>query len=262
MMNVRQPAVAGMFYPAEAEVLREQVDTYLRQADAGHPAPKAVVAPHAGYIYSGPIAASAYAPVKALAGRIERVVLLGPAHRVYVRGLAASSAQYFDTPLGRIPLDRKAIDEVVAAFPFVEIFDQAHGPEHSLEVHLPFLQETLGTFSLVPFVVGDAAPDEVAQVLEALWGAEETLIVISSDLSHYHDYDTAGRLDRAAATAIEHLDPSHLNQEQACGRIPVCGLMEAARRHGLKAETVDLRNSGDTAGPRDQVVGYGAWLFY
>jgi AmmeMemoRadiSam system protein B len=262
MLNVRQPAVAGMFYPGEPEVLREQVDAYLRQADTGHPAPKAIVAPHAGYIYSGPIAASAYAPLKALAGRIERVVLLGPAHRVYVRGLAASSAQYFDTPLGRIPLDRKAIDEVVTAFSFVEIFDQAHAPEHSLEVHLPFLQETVGSFNLAPFVVGDAAPEEVSQVLETLWGGDETLIVISSDLSHYHDYDTAARLDQAAARAIEHLDPSHLSQEQACGRIPVCGLLEAARRHGLRAETVDLRNSGDTAGPRDQVVGYGAWLFY
>lgn len=261
-MNVRQPAVAGMFYPADADELRKQVETFLHEADADRHAPKAIIAPHAGYIYSGPIAGSAYAPVKALRGRISRVVLLGPAHRVPVRGLAASSAVDFDTPLGKVPLDRKAIDQLVEELPFVRIMDPAHAPEHSLEVHLPFLQETLGEFRLIPLVVGEATPDEVEQVLNHLWGGAETLIVISSDLSHYHDYNTASVMDRAASKAIEQLDPGQLEQEQACGRIPVCGLLQAARNHGLKAETIDLRNSGDTAGPRDQVVGYGAYLFY
>jgi AmmeMemoRadiSam system protein B len=262
MSQIRSPAVAGMFYPEEAAVLRAQVEGYLADAAPDPHPPKAIIAPHAGYIYSGPIAASAYAAIRALRGQVERVVLLGPAHRVYVRGLAASSAAAFDTPLGRIPLDREAVDELVATYPFVTLLDAAHAPEHSLEVQLPFLQETLDSFQLIPLVVGDARPEDVARVLEHLWGGPETLIVISSDLSHYHDYATAMTLDRAAADAIERLAPEQLDSEQACGRIPVCGLLEVARHHGLHAHTVDLRNSGDTAGPRDQVVGYGAWLFY
>jgi AmmeMemoRadiSam system protein B len=190
------------------------------------------------------------------------VVLLGPAHRVYVRGLAASSADAFRTPLGDVSLDRTAIDALTREFDFVQPFDAAHGPEHSLEVHLPFLQAALGSFTLVPLVVGDATPGEVDSVLERVWGGPETLIVVSSDLSHYHDYATASAMDRSASEAIERLDPAGLSQEQACGRIPVCGLLSAARRHGLSAHTVDLRNSGDTAGPKDKVVGYGSYLFY
>ncbi len=262
MTKVRPTAVAGMFYPAEPATLAAQVREFIAAATAEQPPPKAIIAPHAGYIYSGPIAGSAYAPLQSLRDTVTRVVLLGPAHRVYVRGLAASTAQAFATPLGEIQLACGAIDALIAAFPFVTAIDAAHAPEHSLEVHLPFLLEALGDFELIPLVVGDAQPEEVTQVLENLWGGTETLIVISSDLSHYHDYDTATAMDRAASDAIEDLDPAALDQEQACGRIPVCGLMLAARRHGLKAKTVDLRNSGDTAGPRDQVVGYGAYLFY
>ncbi len=262
MENIRPPAVAGMFYPDDPRRLRREVDRYLGQAGDGHPPPKAVIAPHAGYIYSGPVAASAYATLRPLRGRVKRVVLLGPAHRVYLRGLAAPSAAAFDTPLGRVPVDQAAVTALARDHPQVVVDDRPHAPEHSLEVQLPFLQEVLGDFELIPLVVGEATPGEVADVLEALWDGPETLIVISSDLSHYYDYDTARRLDRAASEAIERLDPDGLDREQACGRIPIQGLLEAARRHGLRAETVDLRNSGDTAGPRDQVVGYGAYLFY
>jgi hypothetical protein len=261
MATIRPPAVAGMFYPAEPDTLRRQVDEYIAAARRERPVPKAIIAPHAGYVYSGPVAGTAYAAVAPLKGLVSRVVLLGPAHRVYVRGLAASSADAFRTPLGDVPLDHAAIDALMEDFDFVHRYDSAHAPEHSLEVHLPFLQEALGSFTLVPLVVGDASPSEVDRVLESAWGGAETLIVISSDLSHYHDYDTAYAMDRAASRAIEQLDPARLSQEHACGRIPVCGLLSAARRHGLSAHTVDLRNSGDTAGPKDRVVGYGAYLF-
>ncbi len=256
----RHPAVAGLFYPGDPHELKLMVDAYLAEASAQETPPKALIVPHAGYIYSGPIAASAYATLAQAHATITRVVLLGPAHRVPVRGLAASSAPRFDTPLGPIELDRDAID-LALTLPQVRLMDQAHDPEHSLEVQLPFLQEVLDRFSLVPFVVGDASPEEVAEVLDLLWGGPETLIVISSDLSHYHDYATARRLDAATTRAIETLRPQDIGYDQACGRIPVNGLLALARRRGLQARTLDLRNSGDTAGSRDQVVGYGAYVF-
>jgi hypothetical protein len=222
--------------------------------------PKAIIVPHAGYIYSGPIAASAYARIQPARGRITRVVLLGPAHRVGFHGLALSSADCFQTPLGRITVDQEAVKKI-SGLPQVQVMDAAHMQEHSLEVHLPFLQEVLGEFSLVPLVVGDAEPSEVAEVLEALWGGPETLIVISSDLSHYHDYKTAQRLDRATSEAIEQLRLEDIQYDHACGRNPVSGLLQVARQRGLKAKTIDLRNSGDTAGTPDRVVGYGAYIF-
>lgn len=259
MAGARPPAVAGSFYPADPKQLRTMVDGYLASAQADDVAPKAIVVPHAGYVYSGPVAASAYARLKALRGRITRVVLLGPSHRVGFEGLALSSADYYDTPLGRIPLDRHA-EELLADLPQVRVYDAAHAREHSLEVHLPFLQEALGEFTLVPLVVGDAAPPAVGEVLERLWGGPETLIVISSDLSHYHDYATAQRLDRATSQAIESLRYEDIGYDAACGRNPVNGLLYVARKRGLHARTIDLRNSGDTAGPRDRVVGYGAYV--
>ena len=248
MQRVRRPAVAGTFYPADPRELRELVGCQL--ADAAEPAPdeappKALIAPHAGYVYSGPIAATAYRRLGPVAPRIERVVLLGPSHRVFVEGLAAPSVDAFATPLGEIPID----------------LDAAHAQEHSLEVHLPFLQAVLPAFSLVPLSVGDATAEEVDEVLEALWGGPETLIVVSSDLSHYYPYETARRMDAATSEAIEALRPEGLDEESACGRVPVRGLLVAARRKGLRARTLDLRNSGDTAGPRGEVVGYGAYLF-
>lgn len=261
MSSVRQPAVAGMFYPADRNELAAVVQTYLQNAQppAG-PVPKAIIAPHAGYIYSGPVAATAYAALRRVASTIRRVVLLGPSHRVPFHGLAVSTADAFMTPLGSILLDRPAI-EALLTLPQVKALDEAHRLEHSLEVQLPFLQQSLESFTLIPIVVGEAAPREVAEVLDRVWGGDETLIVISSDLSHYQDYATAQRLDRATSDAIERLDSGAIRHEQACGRNPVNGLLYSASRRHLRATTVDLRNSGDTAGPRDQVVGYGAYLF-
>ncbi len=259
MPVIRKPAVAGTFYPADPEILRAEIHHYLGEARSEAPAPKAIIVPHAGYIYSGPVAASAYARLAAARDAIRRVVLLGPSHRVGFRGLATASAEFFRTPLGDIPVDTAAT-QALLAFPQVRELDQAHELEHSLEVQLPFLQEMLGRFTLVPLVVGDADPDEVAQVLEAVWGGPETLVVISSDLSHYHDYQTARTMDEATSRAIESLSLEALHYENACGRTPLQGLLHLARKHGFHIETVDLRNSGDTAGPRDRVVGYGAYV--
>ncbi|QQS53362.1 MAG: AmmeMemoRadiSam system protein B [Candidatus Competibacteraceae bacterium] len=262
MQTVRTPAVAGLFYPADAAELQTQVRGFLDQVKPPtEPPPKAIIVPHAGYIYSGPIAASAYARLRAARDIIRRVVLLGPSHRVGFRGIAISGMEAFATPLGRIAIDR-AVLEQLEQLSDVGVLEQAHAQEHSLEVHLPFLQEVLDNFKLVPLVVGEARPAEVGVVLEALWGGPETLIVISSDLSHYHDYATARLLDDTTSKAIEALRFEDIGYEQACGRNPVNGLLWVARRKGLHGETIDLRNSGDTAGSRDQVVGYGAYVFH
>ncbi|MCB1735660.1 MAG: AmmeMemoRadiSam system protein B [Gammaproteobacteria bacterium] len=262
MPTFRPPAVAGMFYPDDPVELRTQIQAYLAAATpANVVVPKALIVPHAGYRYSGPVAASAYVRLAPIAARIERVILLGPAHRVALRGIAASSADLFRTPLGDVPLDRAAIDALID-LPQVGVVDQAHAQEHSLEVHLPFLQALLGVFKLVPLVVGEAAPAQVAEVIERLWGGPETLIVISSDLSHYHDYATAQRMDKATSEAILSGRIDDIGYHDACGRNPVNGLLAAVSAHGLTAEMVDLRNSGDTAGPRDKVVGYGAYVFH
>lgn len=258
--KIRPPAVAGMFYPDDPDVLRAQVLHLLHAAPAAGPTPKALIVPHAGYIYSGPVAATAYARIAKARASIRRVVLLGPAHRVAFNGIATSSATAFTTPLGSVPVDRKAV-QLIEPLPQVRVFDTAHAAEHSLEVQLPFLQLALDDFMLVPLVVGDATAEQVDEVLERLWGGAETLIVISSDLSHYHDYDSARRLDQATSLAIEALREQDIDFDHACGRIPVNGLLQTARHHGLRARTVDLRNSGDTAGGRDRVVGYGAYVF-
>jgi len=259
---VRQPVVAGSFYPADPEELEAIVNGYLDgvSGPCGETAPKALIVPHAGYIYSGPIAASAYAALRDLRSAIERVVLLGPSHRFPLAGLAASEADAFQTPLGAVPVDREALESVLHLAQ-VRLLESAHALEHSLEVQLPFLQRVLGRFSLVPLAVGDATSEEVAEVLEELWGGRETLIVVSSDLSHYHDYDTAKQLDAVTTRAIEDCEPEQLTSESACGRVPVRGLLLAAKRRQLRCQTLDLRNSGDTSGPRSQVVGYGAYVF-
>jgi len=263
MISVRPPAVAGMFYPAAAPELARDVGALLAQAEAaarGKPVPKAIIAPHAGYIYSGPIAATAYARLAAARGKVTRVVLLGPVHRVPVRGLALPGVAALATPLGNIPIDADAV-AVLAHLPQVCVSAPAHALEHSLEVHLPFLQKVLDSFSVVPLAVGDASADEVAQVLDTLWGGAETLIVVSSDLSHYLNYGEAQAIDRATAQAILDLR-TDISHEQACGGTPVNGLVLAARRRGLTPQLLDLRNSGDTAGDRSRVVGYGAFAFY
>ncbi len=262
MVAVRRPAVAGAFYPSDPAELESVVRRYLSEVPSTPRAvpPKAIIAPHAGYVYSGPVAATAYARVAPLKGRVRRIILLGPSHRVPLRGLAASEAGSYETPLGRVPIDRDAVAAALK-LPQVKAFEAGHTAEHSLEVHLPFLQVALGDFSLVPLVVGDASAAEVAEVLDLLWGGDETLIVVSSDLSHYLDYEACRQLDAATTRAVESLDGKALGREQACGRIPIAGLLLSARRRGLVVATLDVRNSGDTAGPRDRVVGYGSWAF-
>jgi AmmeMemoRadiSam system protein B len=256
---VRRPSVAGTFYPADAPRLAAAVRGYLAEAEAAGPTPVAVIAPHAGYVYSGSIAASAYARLAPLKGRVARVVLIGPAHRLPFRGLAVSGADAFETPLGAVPLDREAI-AAISTLPQVKTLDAAFDGEHCLEVHLPFLQTVLGAFKLVPIVAGDASATDVAEVLESLWTGADTLPVISSDLSHYLDYAAARRRDKETSRAIEAMAGERLDWDDACGRVPIAGLLSVAKKRGYAVTTVDLRNSGDTAGPRGEVVGYGAWV--
>jgi len=257
----RPAAVAGMFYPADARVLHAELAQYLADAGPvdGVRAPKLLVVPHAGYVYSGAVAAHAYALLARWRQCIKRVVLLGPTHRVAVTGLAAPTVDSFETPLGRVAIDQAALAQI-ADLPQIVASDAAHAMEHAIEVQLPFLQTVLESFTLVPLAVGQASADEVAEVLERLWGGDETLIVISSDLSHYLPYRTAQAIDRATVERMLDLDPA-LDHEQACGATPIAGALIAARRHGLKPRLLDLRNSGDTAGDRSRVVGYCAMVF-
>ncbi len=263
MLSVRQPAVAGAFYPGQRPVLAQDVRAMLAQAseqtDLSARVPKAIIVPHAGYIYSGSTAALAYARLASVWGSIQRVVLLGPAHRVPVRGLALPGCGFMATPLGEVEVDQAAVDQL-AHLPQVVVSRAVQAQEHSLEVQLPFLQTVLDDFKLVPLVVGDATPEEVAEVLELLWGGPETLLVISSDLSHFLPYRTAQQIDRQTTQAILDLR-GPLTHQQACGGTPINGLLLAARHHGLQPELLGLCNSGDTAGDKDRVVGYAALAF-
>lgn len=260
-LRVRPAAVAGRFYPADPDALAAGVDRDLARAKpwSGAP-PKALVVPHAGYVYSGPVAASGYRALDALRDIVHRVVLLGPVHYVGIRGIAVSGADAFVTPLGVVPVDAEGRAAVLTV-PDVVVDDRAHAPEHSLEVHLPFLQRTLRAFTVLPLLVGTADARTVAAVLDTVWGGPETLIVVSSDLSHYLDHDAATRRDRATADAILAGDTAALTGGDACGAAPVRGLDLAARAHGLDATLVDLRTSADTAGDPTRVVGYGAFVF-
>lgn len=257
MPAVRPAAVAGYFYPGDPRALADTLESLLAAAPPARTDPKALIAPHAGYVYSGCVAAVAYAQIAGQRHRIERVLLLGPSHHVPFRGLALSSAARYQTPLGDVDIDSDAC-EALLALPQVGILDEAHAREHSLEVHVPFLQATLGQFRLVPVVVGDAAPAQVAEVIEAFWDRDDTLVVVSSDLSHFLDYETANRVDGETTRAIERL-ARDIRPEQACGCRPINGLMQVADTHALRVETLDVRNSGDTAGDRSRVVGYGAY---
>jgi AmmeMemoRadiSam system protein B len=263
MSTVRAAAVAGLFYPRAPSALAADVRAHLaaaaRPGGAPHAVPKAIIVPHAGYVYSGAIAGYGYERLAAGRRTIRRVVLFGPAHRARVRGLALPSARAFATPFGEVALDADAIDRALE-LPQVVRDDAAHAQEHSLEVQLPFLQRMLEDFRIVPFAVGDATPAEVAEVMELLWGGEETLIVVSSDLSHYHRYGDARLIDRVTVDSILALSPG-LEHVQACGATPINGLIVAARRHGLRPELLDLRNSGDTAGDKSRVVGYASFAF-
>ena len=257
-MNASRPAaVAGFFYPGDAPALRHAVEGFLAGAPApAGPRPRAIIAPHAGYAYSGPIAAAAYAAIAPWRGIARRVVVAGPAHRVYVTGVAIPSTSAFATPLGTVPLDTAALAKL-RELPWVETNDRAHAQEHCIEVQLPFLQSVLGEFELVPLVVGDAAPDEMAATLEAVWDPS-TLVVVSSDLSHYKPWAAANACDAQTARAIVQREAT-LDPQDACGAAPINGLLRLARKRGLAVRALDVRNSGDTAGDRDRVVGYGSF---
>ena len=261
MSRVRAPAVAGSFYPADPGRLGAMVDGFL--ADAGEPAGngrvEAVIAPHAGYVYSGPTAGFAFAALRTGIAAAKRVVVIGPSHFVSFRGIAMAGADAFRTPLGEVPLDREARSSI-DGLPEAVIADRPHAEEHAIEVELPFLQRLSAGFMLVPLVVGRAGPDEVARVLAA-FRDDETLFVISSDLSHYEPYGSAQRHDEQTAVAIEGYAAERLRAEDACGHLAIAGLLREAARRGLAIHRLDLRNSGDTAGPKDRVVGYGAWAF-
>ena len=270
--SLRPAAVAGLFYPGSAAALRKAVDACLAQArpgaidatPSGSPnspkLPKAVIVPHAGYVYSGPVAAHAYSRVAAARATVRRVVMLGPVHRVPIDGLALPAARAFATPLGTVRVDAEGSARALE-LPQVRLSEAAHALEHSLEVQLPFLQTVLEDFTIVPLAVGDATPEDVAEVIDRLWGGAETLVVVSSDLSHYHPYAEARTLDGATARAILALDAS-LDHEQACGATPINGFALCARRRGLAPEILDLRSSGDTAGDKSRVVGYASFAFF
>ncbi len=259
-MHVRPPAVAGMFYPGDPQTLTATVDHLLQasRSPLSEP-PKALIVPHAGYVYSGSTAATAYAPLAQWATTIKRVVLLGPTHRVGIEGIALPEADAFRTPLGTLPIDAEAVARL-ADLPQIMASDWVHAEEHSLEVHLPFLQRVLGDFTLVPLAVGHVAPQAVAEVLDKLWGGPETLIVVSSDLSHFLPYATAQQVDANTCRHILQLD-THIRPEQACGAFPINGLLLAARQRGLTPSLLAHCNSGDTAGDKNRVVGYAAFAF-
>jgi AmmeMemoRadiSam system protein B len=261
MNQIKTPVVAGLFYPGSPAALQHDIDGYLHAARAdGRARPRALIAPHAGYRYSGPIAASAYAALAPWADEVRRAVVLAPSHRVPFHGIALSSADRFETPLGEIAVDTAATAQL-AGLPGVAVFDAAFADEHALEVQLPFLQVVLGDFRLVPLIVGDADAKLVDPVIEMLLD-DETLVVVSSDLSHYHDYATCRRRDAETTAHIEHLEGDRIGPYDACGAFPIRGLLQTARRHGWQARTLDLRNSGDTSGDRSRVVGYGAYGFF
>lgn len=276
LTRARPPAVAGSFYPSDPAALAAEVDRYLappafsaRRNTPSEPRaprtepnrwPKALVVPHAGYRYSGSVAGEAYARLAAGRDRIERIVLIGPAHRVPVDGVAASSADAFLTPLGPVEVDREA-REMALTHPLVVIDDLAHAAEHSVEVHLPFLQRALTRFRLLPLVAGRAPASAMADLLDALWGGPETVVIVSTDLSHYHDNATAVGLDQRTAAHIMASDAAGIRFDDACGAVPLRGLLVAGARHHLDPELIALRNSADTGGPLDRVVGYGAFAF-
>lgn len=256
---IRPAAVAGLFYPRDQGALADLISRLLADAHppVSHQAPKALIVPHAGLVYSGPVAATAYALLRARP-HLGRVVLVGPSHRVPFNGLVASGAEVWRTPLGDMPVDVRGL----AAVPGLQSSPRAHAPEHSLEVQLPFLQTVLPHVQILPILVGFAEAHEVSRVLEKLDSGDETLFLISSDLSHYLTYEAAQTLDQQTAGQILALKPDDLTPEQACGCTGVSGLLQTARRRNLRPALLDLRNSGDTAGDKSRVVGYGAFAFY
>ncbi|WP_417836160.1 AmmeMemoRadiSam system protein B [Thalassospira tepidiphila] len=269
MTIIRPPAVAGTFYPNDADILRSEIDGLMdaalhSDAVSGDASPKAIIVPHAGLMFSGAIAALGFATVRALKDTIKRIVIIGPAHRMAFQGIALARADQFATPLGTMRCDLPALQSALA-LPHVQMLDEAHTLEHGLEIELPFIQRLFGEsadIGIVPLLVSRCSPRQVHEVIEKLWGGPETLIVISSDLSHFHDYDTAQRMDNRTRTMIENFDAENIDTNDACGALPVAGMLIAARNRGMKIKTLGMRNSGDVTGDKSRVVGYGAWAVY
>lgn len=261
--QIRSPAVAGKLYPDNSDELSSSLQRYLQQNKTLllNKKPLALIVPHANYHYCAPIAASAYKQIVPFAQEISRVVLLGPAHHEPLLGIATSNADAFQTPLGNVPLDKYAIQQL-SQFPFVQVNEAVHHQEHSLEVQLPFLQKILPKFRIIPLVIGQLEDRYISDIINSLWQEDNTLFLASSDLSHYLDYTRAVHCDQATANAIENLQAKDIHYEQACGRSAIAGLLLSAQKHGLQAQTLDLRNSGDTQGDKEHVIGYGAWAFY
>ena len=258
--TTREPAVAGTFYPKTDFDLKAMINKLLSQAQDYSQIPKALIVPHAGYVYSGLTAAAAYKGLLKFKESISRVVLLGPSHHITFHGMALPEVSFFNTPLGKIPLDTELIEKI-ERLPYAHFLDGAHADEHSLEVQLPFLQVVLDDFKLVPILVGNSNSSDISDLLEFIWGDEKTLVIVSTDLSHYLDYMDAKNLDHKTSQAILNVRPNDIKTDQACGRLPVQGLLNLAQEKNLKVYQLDLRNSGDTAGMKDQVVGYGAYAF-
>jgi len=269
--STRLPAVASMFYPGDFEELRHELRGYLNgsickknvstQNNNDISDIRGLIVPHAGYVYSGEIAASAYRLLLQKRGKYKRVLILGPAHHVWISGAAFPSVEFFETPLGKIKLDKLTMEQIIKKLPWVSVNEKAHSQEHCIEVQLPFLQETLDDFLLIPMVVGETKPEQIAEVIYQFIEDKETLIVISTDLSHFHDYETATANDLRTANAIEHLELENLYSEDACGIYPLKGVLSVAQKKNWEVYRLGLCNSGDTSGDRHRVVGYGAWAF-
>lgn len=269
MTIIRPPAIAGTFYPAAPDMLRSEIDGLIHAAvksQTGNdtPIPKAIIVPHAGLMFSGAIAALGFATVRALKGTVKRIVIIGPAHRMAFQGIAIARADGFATPLGDVRCDLAGL-QAALAWPQVQILDEAHRLEHGLEIELPFIQRLFGEdadIGIVPLLVSRCSAWQVHEVIEALWGGPETLIVISSDLSHFHDYDTAKRIDDNTRVMIERFDAESITSGDACGALPVAGMLISARKRGMRIGTLGMCNSGDITGDKSRVVGYGAWAVY
>lgn len=260
-MSVRQAAVAGLFYPQESLVLQNTVQGLLDKAAQHQTVPKVLVVPHAGLVYSGPIAASAYASLIRHNDKISKIIILGPAHTLYFKGIAYDPVKRFSTPLGEIEQDQELLNKI-SGLPYVHALTQAHTKEHCLEVQWPFCQMIFPRFTLLPLVVGETSPDEVAELIKTIWGGKETLIIISSDLSHYLPYEVAQITDRKTCLAIDTLDSEGILHDGACGYYPLRGFLHFAKENQIYGRLLDLRNSGDTAGNKNKVVGYAAYHFY
>ncbi len=260
-MKNKKADVAGLFYPSEPEELKSMLETFVNTAKSVNNLTRAVIAPHAGYVYSGPIAGSAYKALYSSKENIKNVIILSPSHNCSFDGVATHSAQAFSTPLGDIEVNQE-LKEKIASLPFIKELDEAFIREHALEVHLPFIQYVLPHAKILPLVVGQTYPEEIQMLIETLWNDPSNAFVISTDLSHFLSYMQAQKLDSLTAKQFERKLFQEIHHEQCCGYFPVRGMLKFAKEHGLKISTLDLRNSADTAGDKGRVVGYGSFMIH